>query len=119
MLSELSEEEGCVFATALWFIWFARNQLVFQEMTIDTEKLLGMIHSYRRDFNTATSVISGRSSVEGEGKGWQLPLEGMLKLNCDAAVVMGIGAAVGGVLRDHAVVVAWCFAERCFFFSWM
>ncbi|KAL8461714.1 hypothetical protein ACS0TY_032991 [Phlomoides rotata] len=48
-----------------------------------------------------------------EGDVWVPPTGSRLKLNVDALVRQGIGAAIGGVLRNNDGELLWVFAEWC------
>lgn len=112
-LSRMDEETSCVFVMALWFLWYSRNQFYFQKRVITVVELVSLITVQRRDFLEAMQRVD-RRTAEQRGDGiWKPPEQREVKLNCDATVRLGVGAAAGRVVRDDCGRVLWCFARRC------
>lgn len=109
-LSSMSTEKKATFATTLWVLWWSRNKLVFEDTRWSCEQIISQVSTGVEEFRLLACSFSRRSSPGGP-RTWVPPAAGSFKLNVDAAVRIGEGVAVAGVLRDGAGTVCWCFAE--------
>ncbi|KAL8551274.1 hypothetical protein ACS0TY_000378 [Phlomoides rotata] len=113
LLIDLPSEEGCLFTTLMWTIWWGRNNLVFRGKGFSTVEIRQKAEVHRVQYHEAWVVAGGRQKQPPGAAFWKPPEVNFLKLNIDASVRKGWGATIGGVLRNSGGEVIWCFAQKC------
>lgn len=102
------------FATTWWFIWFARNKLIFNNESLSFRKLSILIVNYDINLSKANSnglsdsgslvrrpaPSEGSRSRSGQNVIWSPPLEGYFKLNFDDSELVNGNASIGFVIRN-------------------
>ncbi|KAK3219281.1 hypothetical protein Dsin_013251 [Dipteronia sinensis] len=95
----------------LWRCWWRRNQLVHHVEARSDEDIVEWAGNFLDEFRKAEEGKSDKSIVPkfNQNTRWGGPLDGMLKINTDAAVcsnrkIIGIGI----VIRDHEGCVLGC-----------
>ncbi|KAL8465806.1 hypothetical protein ACS0TY_035059 [Phlomoides rotata] len=85
-IATLQESDHLMFVTLLWFIWFARNKLYFEDKAFAAPYVHTKGLSYMDDFRKAS-------------------------INVDAAVRASGLVGIGGAVRNADGLMCWCFAE--------
>lgn len=91
-------------------IWFARNNLVFQNTALAVAKIAELARKHVEDYiaaNHRNPAALRRDTAER----WLPPEQGILKLNTDATCKLGCGTGVRCVLRNDKGRVLWMEAE--------
>ncbi|KAL8113768.1 hypothetical protein AgCh_020895 [Apium graveolens] len=97
-------KEQCIsVALFCWSIWNRRNEWVWSRIDVSVFGTMNAAINLLGDWKTAQVEREKVSkSSNGNGRRWQAPSSGWVKLNIDAAVLGDIGAiGVGGVIRDE------------------
>lgn len=105
-----------LFLTYLWNLWFARNNLIFQNKVLTQDQVLSSSQRLSEIFMEINARKLKGMSRSGEAK-WA-PSEGeAFKLNTDAGFRCGFGNSLDGILRRCDGSLVWCFAQpsRCEF----
>ena len=99
-----------IIAVFWWFIWYARNQLVFRQDPISPRSVVEMIKTFMNKLNKVEMARCGEdlissSPVCGHSAGrdavaWVRPPAQFAKLNIDGSVLKNGSASYGFVLRD-------------------
>ncbi|KAL8478855.1 hypothetical protein ACS0TY_030658 [Phlomoides rotata] len=106
-------EDTCLFVTILWIIWWGRNEKLFRGKGFSTVDIRLRAEAHRLSFKEALKVGGVHQKPLISSESWNPPSGNYLKLNVDASVRKGVGASIGGVLRNGEGAVVWCFAETC------
>ncbi|GLT52770.1 hypothetical protein SLA2020_260900 [Shorea laevis] len=101
-----SDDEGIkwstIYATAIWALWFFRNQRVHKGISFSIQQAKEFIYSKAREFQHACNTHGGNFNKETILVNWSPPPEGYIKLNTDGSALSNPGqTGAGGVFRDH------------------
>ncbi|TXG68182.1 hypothetical protein EZV62_003117 [Acer yangbiense] len=110
-LSSLRDDELALLCIFWWRIWFLRNNNCHGKKGIGDDSLLAWCESFLVAFWDANQVcLNGVSAANPSIVVWKPPVEGTIKINCDAALDMNRGVVgFGLVVRDFGgVVLASC-----------
>lgn len=93
---------GQEFTSFLWFIWKARNTLVFEQKQLPVYVILAQANAYCLDSRMAFHSLSiPHDRKPQRWVSWIPPLLGHFKLNTDGLVLVSGHAAAGGIIREH------------------
>ncbi|XP_043699816.1 uncharacterized protein LOC122650466 [Telopea speciosissima] len=104
---KLAQERFSLASFLLWFIWKARNDLMFNNKQWSPQQVISMAEKAHQEFS---SVVCKPPSVSVEveeqnfpsSHSWTPPNEPFLKINCNAAWVKNSGkGGLGVIIRDH------------------
>ncbi|CAN1145565.1 Putative ribonuclease H protein At1g65750 [Linum perenne] len=103
----LQQPDSClIFGTAIWLIWKARNEAVFEHTSMTSDQLrLRVLHWIAgvRETMRANSLTLSETTRHKEQLSvqWKPAPEGFVTLNTDGSVLAQTGnAAAGGIIRD-------------------
>ncbi|KAL8500435.1 hypothetical protein ACS0TY_020145 [Phlomoides rotata] len=96
----------------MWAIWMSRNSLIFYGRSLNFDDVKRNAATQLVDF-AEVGADGGWARFAQVAARWTPPSACSLKINTDASIRPGVGAAVAGVVWDGDGRVCWCFAERC------
>ena len=83
-----------------WNIWIGRNAKVFEGKRFDFMEVANRAVRGVVEFNREKECVDKREEGEEMEVRWGAPMEGVYKLNTDAAMIKDRGIGMGGVVRD-------------------
>jgi len=98
---DLPEKE--LVATVLWFVWKARNNLIFRAKQPDPNTIVDLAQAHLQNFNRwQNKKETAKPPNPNSPRRWIPSEKGQLKLNVDGSWIHGeqVGS-VAGILRDH------------------
>lgn len=107
-----------IFAITLDRLWWARNELVFKQITPSSACTTTRIKHLVDEVQNSDRLLNGlcrkvSHQLLNSNINWEVPVLGYAKLNCDGAVrSFNEKAACGGVLRDDNGAFLWGFAVK-------
>ncbi|XP_074315099.1 uncharacterized protein LOC141651279 [Silene latifolia] len=115
-LETLHGEEKGRFLAILWAMWSIRNDNLFEEVQRSPEVaimgLTRMVSDYQGHRAEVGAVVS-RGIVGDIGAGaWSVPEEGIVKINCDAAIFYGVEVGLGAVGRNSSGAIVFVASRR-------
>ncbi|KAL8519535.1 hypothetical protein ACS0TY_010460 [Phlomoides rotata] len=103
-----------MYLTTLWIIWWGRNELIFRGKGFSAENVRFRAEVHKKSYHEAALKVGGELQRPLNSSAiWKPPVDSCMKLNVDASVRKGVGASIGGVLRNCEGDVRWCFAQTC------
>ncbi|KAL8458777.1 hypothetical protein ACS0TY_036327 [Phlomoides rotata] len=90
-----------------------RNKLIFRGKGFSVEEILHKAVTHRIQFLETMKVGGRHHKSPTVTEYWRPPTGNRMKLNVDAYVRMGLGASIGGIIRNNSGEVVWCFAQCC------
>jgi hypothetical protein len=113
-INTLKEEDIIYIAAITYGIWFARNQLIFEDRDIEewdtidkaSKSIKDYQHATKRDPSNQPSNRAGRSNTQRRTSNtmrnltWSKPEEGTIKVNCDANLTRIGRWGLGAICRD-------------------
>ncbi|WOH01628.1 hypothetical protein DCAR_0521012 [Daucus carota subsp. sativus] len=92
--------------SVLWGVWFARNKRIFENRFMSPATVMAWSAKQILEWQIANKKVSFSPHLsnrqQGDGRKWQVPEQGCLKINVDASVVDGQNSfGIGMVLRNH------------------
>ncbi|KAJ1431095.1 putative ribonuclease H protein [Sesbania bispinosa] len=94
-----------IFGLTIWHLWRRRNEVVFQNVEVDTDTIISRVQSLANlsnsvDLHSSRAVRSSEQWVR-----WSSPEEGWFKFNVDGSVnIASKKAGCGGILRVAILV---------------
>lgn len=85
------------FVMMVWGVWRARNDMVFNKVRPESQQIMNMALSVRRDWLEHQAV---KGTQRHEQASWSPPSEGFLKINIDAGWSGKEGTGYGLVVRN-------------------
>jgi hypothetical protein len=111
-INSISTDDLCYVAAITYSLWFARNQQVFDLISIDDGHVIdranrslkeyqnalenGNLNSFNTTQNRTTSTNRHANNI----KRWTRPNEGIIKVNCDANLRIDGSWGLGAIFRD-------------------
>ncbi|KAH9763649.1 putative ribonuclease H protein [Citrus sinensis] len=96
-----NKEWSCIFGVAIWCIWVARNQLLFEDKVVNVESMVRDIRVRAEEIiRTSEAFQSDRDLRIQKMFGWLPPRWPYYKLNSDGARKGSGLAGAGGLIRD-------------------
>ncbi|KAH9751256.1 putative ribonuclease H protein [Citrus sinensis] len=96
-----NKEWSCIFGVAIWCIWVARNQLLFEDKIVNAESMVRDIRVRAEEIiRTSEAFQSDRGLRVQKMFSWLPPRWPYYKLNSDGARKGAGMAGAGGLIRD-------------------
>ncbi|KAH9673090.1 reverse transcriptase domain-containing protein [Citrus sinensis] len=96
-----NREWSCIFGVAIWCIWVARNQLLFENKVVNAESMVRDIKIRAEEILRTSEAFQSDSGLRVQDMfGWLPPRWPYYKLNSDGARKGSGLAGAGGLIRD-------------------
>ncbi|XP_021729829.1 uncharacterized protein LOC110696801 [Chenopodium quinoa] len=99
-----------IFWSIAWGVWLKCNRWCFEGKRWKSNEVIRRAVSMVGEFETVQEISNTNPSSPTLDSSWKPPMEGVIKVNSDAAVFAPSGVGLGGVMRDSVgdVVASTC-----------
>ncbi|XP_021766299.1 uncharacterized protein LOC110730785 [Chenopodium quinoa] len=99
-----------IFWSIAWGVWLKRNRWCFEGKRYEMSEVIHRAVGIVGEFEQAQAISNINPPPPAFDVSWKPPMEGVIKINSDAAVFSPSGVGLGGVMHDYVgdVVVSTC-----------
>ncbi|XP_048491639.1 uncharacterized protein LOC104900847 [Beta vulgaris subsp. vulgaris] len=111
-IDKLGMDKTCQLAMGWWFVWFARNKIIFSEEAFSVRQLSCLIVKFANEWNlckiSQDNMVPSKINLSNQvlisgsrSKSWVPPPQGFFKINFDGSKYQDGRAAFGFVIRNY------------------